>query len=460
MHTSRIILPVLAVALVSCTQPAQKHQTLLSKPVARVAMKTSTQHVSIDVFTTNAGPHRFNLDTYALYPACVDKKFAKRMGFKKLGTVRNGDGSGKVVTLDTVLIPELRLGGVVFKDVPALVDDYSWVSSPEGEQIEGLLGYPLFNELLLELDYPNQEVLLRRGELAADAPDVLSHPTLRIRPDLPIRIGDLDIVAGLDSGARSGLMLAPEFIDQLELKAPPKKAGRAKTVYSEADILAAQLTLPLQLPGDALANVPVAFCEVFGKPLIGNDVLQRYSVTFDQVHGRVRFSKPTSDTTSSTPPEWYFAHLHYLTESGGRWLASNAKFESETEPFDAYGMHWEWGPGQQSVKGQMFGIQDGEEGATLWEFRTHWHPKENRAITMQFGAAGSYGIGTLQHEEEGRTRSEQKLSEPDGRSSRVGHRNVETSPSEFQTDAYDIDPDDTRRPRRSYTWTRQPSRKE
>lgn len=255
-------------------------------------MDLSTDHIAVRVSFGGEETFSFNLDTYAVTTACVDERFARRMGFEKVDVVRNGDGSGEFRERDIVLIPELRFGGATFKDVRALVDDYSWVKTPTGGSIDGLLGYHLFRDLLLELDYPGKRVVLRRGELPADEPHVISAEVLKQQPDVPLKIGAERFVFGIDSGAASSLSLPAEYLDRLALAQPPVVAGRAKTVYKEAEILTATLSDPLLLAGHEHPGLTGTFSELFGKPLLGHGFLRRYRVTFDQKHGRVRFQLP------------------------------------------------------------------------------------------------------------------------------------------------------------------------
>lgn len=270
--------------------------TLATKSVA-VPMDVAQGHIAVQVQIAgkepdSAGTFTFNLDTYAVTTACVDEKFAAEMGFEKTGTVLNGDGSGTVVTRDLVLIPELRVGGATFKNVPALVDDYSWVIGPDGEPVKGLLGYHLFQDLLLALDYPNDRVILGRGELPKEHANVISNRALKTHPDIPIKIGEERFTVGLDSGAHGTLSLPSKLMENLNLEGEPKLIGMARTVYSEEPVLGTTLKDPVTFAGQTLVNERATFSKVFGKALIGHEVMSRFRVTFDQKNGRVQFLLP------------------------------------------------------------------------------------------------------------------------------------------------------------------------
>lgn len=277
------------VALASPTVAQEPLEVELAEPVVSVPMDTTHSHVGLEIYLGEEGPFWVNLDTYAVTVACIDAEFAKQMGYRKVGTTRNGDGSGAYRTLDVVLIPELRLGGATFTNIRALADDYAYLENPEGGPLRGLLGYHLFRDLLLELDYTEGRVVLQRGELAKDDPHVITHSALRERPDLPIRMGGEELIVGIDSGAQSGLSIPFARMSELELLSEPVKVGSARTVYSSAPIWVSQLVDPLHIAGHRIENFEGTFSEIFGKTLIGYGLLKEYSVTFDQKRGRVRF---------------------------------------------------------------------------------------------------------------------------------------------------------------------------
>jgi hypothetical protein len=167
-----------------------------------------------------------------------------------------------------------------------------------------------------------------------------------------------------------------------------------------------------------------------------------------------------SPTAAAGPPRWFLEHLEYMARDGGRWIADNAAYRSDQEPYDAYGMSWEWGLGKNSLKGRLFGVQDGKDVGTFWEFRTIWHPGEHQALVYQYGPDGTVGIGTMQPlaAEAGQpagTTADQTFYRPDGSSFRAGHRNRDLDADTTDSHSFDISADGTWKPRRSYVWKRE-----
>ena len=89
--------PIAFVAVLLCiaavpAAPRSIETTTLATPVVEIPIDLSTRHVSVEVSINGEGPFHFNLDTYAVTAACVDQRFAKRMGFKKVGRVEDWRG--------------------------------------------------------------------------------------------------------------------------------------------------------------------------------------------------------------------------------------------------------------------------------------------------------------------------------------------------------------------------------
>lgn len=150
------------------------------------------------------------------------------------------------------------------------------------------------------------------------------------------------------------------------------------------------------------------------------------------------------------PPAWVAEHL---AGQIGTWVTDNSAYKSEQEPTDAYGMEWRWGIGQRSVVGRLYGIVNGEETQTFWEFRSYWHPGERQLLASQFGGNGEYGVGPVSHRDDGAVEMLQVFYRLDGGVNRVGHRS-EQHDDTLITRSYDVAEDGTWNDRRAYTWKR------
>tara|TARA_R110002096_G_scaffold124052_7_gene268321 strand:+ start:4181 stop:4864 length:684 start_codon:yes stop_codon:yes gene_type:complete len=158
------------------------------------------------------------------------------------------------------------------------------------------------------------------------------------------------------------------------------------------------------------------------------------------------------DAPANAAPAWFLQEIATLTSGSGRWIASNAEYQGENEPYDAYGTEWVAEFGGSSMRGHLFGMVDGEEVGEFWQFRQYWHPGRKEAVVEQFGW-GTVGIGTAWKESE-MTKSDQFFFTVDGGSNRSGHVSHFPDKDTHVTASFDII-DDEWVPRRKYTWTRQ-----
>jgi hypothetical protein len=138
----------------------------------------------------------------------------------------------------------------------------------------------------------------------------------------------------------------------------------------------------------------------------------------------------------------------------GVWVADNSAYRSEAEPWEAYAIEWSWGLGRKSLIGRLYGMRDGRDAATFWEFREFWHPGEYRLIASQFGSDGTYGVGPVFRKPDGTVEMVQTFHAPDGTTTRVGHRS-EMKNGEQITRSFDVSEDGTWAPRRTYVWRKQ-----
>jgi hypothetical protein len=162
---------------------------------------------------------------------------------------------------------------------------------------------------------------------------------------------------------------------------------------------------------------------------------------------------PAAAEPPAPAPQWVTG---MWTELVGTWVADNSAYRDERDTMDAYGIEWRWGIGRKSLVGRLYGIKDGKEAGTFWEFREFWHPGERRLIAAQFGSDGSYGAGPHEREPDGYTRMLQTFFDPEaGNTFEVGHR-ARLEGDVHTTTSFNVDEAGTWTKRRAYVWKRQP----
>jgi predicted aspartyl protease len=248
------------------------------------------------------GPWRFLVDTGSK-PTLVSPEFARRYATDEpaadMPAVRVRSASGGTTQLPGVRLPAIVLGAARFEDVTALVYDCDELSGQFGRKIDGILGFPLFRELLLTLDYPGAKLELIP---AADAPPLFGvvAPLLggRTGPVVTAQLDGQTLEVLLDSGADGMLHLNPtELAPRYAVEPRPGvmvgtlTGDRLQEIGRLADDLAV---------GGALFTRPVV--ELTDQPSsLGSDVLRQFRLTFDVEHGQVAFERDPGASGAVVP---------------------------------------------------------------------------------------------------------------------------------------------------------------
>ena len=161
-----------------------------------------------------------------------------------------------------------------------------------------------------------------------------------------------------------------------------------------------------------------------------------------------------NERSASAPPGWFLEEIAVLTDGSGRWITDNAAYRSDQETYDAYGTEWTGSFGGTTMSGRLFGLENGKEAATFWEFRQYWHPTRGEVVVEQFGGGGTVGIGTMWRDGDA-TKAQQTFHAVSGGSRQVGHVSSFADDGAHVTESFDI-VDGEWTPRRKYVWHRAP----
>ena len=264
------------------------------KTVLNVPMLFNGVMPAVEVMVNGKGPFLFAIDTGAAGQARVDSSLGQRLGLQPTGKVMAGDGSGmNAREVDLVKLDSISLGGTEFKNVEAPMRDYSRMSQPNAPHVDGILGFDLFKDYLLTLDYVGKRVRLARGELPkSDGAEILDFKSERGVPTVELQVGALKVPAHIDSGnMRSEVTIPAALIEKLSLAAPPRVVGRARTTSNEFEIKEAPLKGSLLLGRHEIAGPTITFADIFREANIGSRLLQQFTLTFDQKNARVQIKR-------------------------------------------------------------------------------------------------------------------------------------------------------------------------
>jgi len=115
--------------------------------------------------------------------------------------------------------------------------------------------------------------------------------------------------------------------------------------------------------------------------------------------------------TKPNVPKWF---TEDLKKNVGFWEADNSQYKSDKEPQEKYILQWQWGVGNTSITGHLYGMINGKTTTDYWQFRQYWDNVNNKPMLVQYGGGGSIGLGELIMLKDGSIENIQEFSVPTG----------------------------------------------
>jgi len=280
-----------------------------NSPVVLAPMQMRGWMPVVEVKLNGQGPFAFMIDTGAGMQADIDISVAQRLNLQPSGRAINGDPSGEndrevaTVTIDSIMIGggvakgtrARRTGeGVVeFRNVTAIVRPHK--ITKDYPDVDGILGFALFSDYLLTLDYPAMQVRLVRGALPpANGADILNLEIEDRVPIVELAIGKIKVAAHVDSGNFvAGFILPEEIVEQLQLLSQPVSVGSARSVNNRIELKQVQLRSSIRIGGFEYSQPTITF-PALSDTNVGYKVLREFTLTFDQKNGRLKLARPAA----------------------------------------------------------------------------------------------------------------------------------------------------------------------
>ena len=273
--------------------------------VAVVPLQMRAWMPVVEVKLNGLGPFAFMIDTGAGMQADIDTSVAERLSLQPSGSAINGDPSGEndrevaIVTIESIMIGAVAKGtrarrtgeGIIeFRNVTAIVRPHK--ITKDYPDVDGILGFALFSDYLLTLDYPAMEVRLARGALpAANGADILNFEIENGIPIVELGVGKMRVRAHIDSGNFvAGFILPEEIVEQLQLLSAPVTVGSARSVSNQIELKQAQLRETLRLGRFDFPQTTITF-PALSDSNVGFKVLREFVLTFDQKNRRMKLQK-------------------------------------------------------------------------------------------------------------------------------------------------------------------------
>ncbi len=275
-------------------EPPRPGRTTMNDPVVVIPAQVISHYIIVTAKWDRRGPYNFLIDTGGSV-TLVSPTLAQRYGVPvrdprtgKTTSVTVRSAAGETASLDATTLRRLEIGEVVFETVPALVYDCNELSVHLGLRIDGILGFPLFREVLLTLDYPKSRVVLSKpGSASALVPgSTIPISTEMKSPIISLRTGDQSFIALLDTGSDCTLRLNPLGLG-LPYAQEPRPGAITSSLTGDRRQTVARLGVNLGLGSYQLEKPVVELTDEL--TAVGGAVLSQFSITFDQENNLVTF---------------------------------------------------------------------------------------------------------------------------------------------------------------------------
>lgn len=266
--------------------------SLIASAPAQDNIHSSPMEVTHDkpfvmVTVNGKGPFRFVIDTGTGGEAFVTPELVEQLALQPTGRIMLNDPSGRGgQRVPMVVLDSLQLAGVEFTGVRAAVHN---MTGGDGS-CQGLLGFALFRDYLLTLDYPHHRMALTSGDLKPDGErSVLPFRMPEGIPVVTLAIGATHIEAQLDSGG-SGLSLPLQLTSQLKFSSQYASLSNAHSLSTRFMIMGATLASDVHLGSYTFKRPFVEINPAFPLANFGSCPMQGFALTFDQKNGLVRLN--------------------------------------------------------------------------------------------------------------------------------------------------------------------------
>jgi hypothetical protein len=260
----------------------------------------------VDVMVNGQGPFRFVVDTGTGADAIITPALAQRLGLEDVAQVRLTDPSGQGEQRTPVVqVSSLVVAGVNFGAVRAL----RHALAGEDESCVGLLGFTLFRDYLLTLDFPKHALTLERGQLSADGDkDVMTFKAPEDVPVVTLAVGRVWIEAQLDSGG-TGLTLPETLAMRVKFAKDPVLFSMGQSVATRFQVKVGRLADDVRLGPYVFHRPVVEIHPAFPRVNVGAEPLAYFAITFDQMRGLVRLhSEQTKLRLDEVPARMRLLH--------------------------------------------------------------------------------------------------------------------------------------------------------
>lgn len=293
-------LPIALCFLTGCAllprRDAPERTVVITQP-AEVPARILANFFIIESRQDDGQVRRFLIDTGSS-ATLVSPEFAAAVKLKEKGKARRvarvRGAHGAEAELEAVTLRKLWLGEVAVERVPALVYGFAELSHHLGLQVDGVVGFPIFRDLLLTLDYPRARLVLApvpaqpAALRASDRATTLAFNADAGTPLIPVQLGAESFIVLIDTGSYGSLNLNPAGLHP-RFVSGPRPGKIVSGLGSDRQQLVGRLAQDLLIGGHVVEQPVADLTDQLSA--LGGELLKHYALTFDQRRRHVTFAR-------------------------------------------------------------------------------------------------------------------------------------------------------------------------
>jgi hypothetical protein len=250
--------------------------------------------VMIEVSLNGRGPYRLLLDTGA-GGLVVRDEVAAELGLPRLGQHEESGVGEATVTSHGSRVGSVTIGGLALGSQDCTVMSFDDTPAVWGrERFDGIIGLEVFERWVVRIDYAGLHVTFSEPKTYRRPAGAVTVPFERPN-QIPIARATIDGVTGhfgIDTGARSSLILSGPFVEANRLRQKYRASFETITGWGIGGPVRSQLARVQSMTlGERLTMHGIvarlstqkrgSLASTSMDGLIGGDVLRRFTVTFD-----------------------------------------------------------------------------------------------------------------------------------------------------------------------------------
>jgi hypothetical protein len=284
-----------------CVSPGRGPAATRFEPQpVRVPARILSNFFLVEAKQADGRTYRFMVDTGSsvtlVSPRLADALKLKERRGTPPRTLPVRGANGREIDLPSVTLKSIQLGEARFERTPAIVYDFSDLSAHLGLPIDGVIGFPLFRDTLLTLDYPAATLELSPNPVVAPPPvrqprtSVIPFDRAQPTPLIPVQMDNESFFALIDSGSDGGLALNPAGLHPRFVHGP--RIGLiVSSLHGDNRQFVGRLEQNITF-GTQLVQQPVVDLTDQLSSL-GGELLRHYRLTFDQQRHTVTMVRDT-----------------------------------------------------------------------------------------------------------------------------------------------------------------------